>query len=44
MQTTKFKKNRTLTSSAKAEIIKKLDKCEKFINFAEEYVVGRDTI
>jgi Mor family transcriptional regulator len=32
------------TLSAKAEIIKKLDKGEKLINLAQEYGVGHTTI
>jgi hypothetical protein len=32
------------TLSAKAEVIKKFDKCEKLINLAKEYGVGRATL
>jgi Mor family transcriptional regulator len=38
------RKHTTLTLSVNAEIIKKLDKGEKFINLDKEYGVGRDTI
>jgi hypothetical protein len=37
-------KHKTLTLSAKAEIIKKLDKGEKLANLAKEYGVGRAAI
>jgi Mor family transcriptional regulator len=37
-------KHKHKTLSAKAEIIKKLDKGEKFINLAKEYGVGSATI
>jgi hypothetical protein len=37
-------KHKTLTLSAKAEIIKKLDKGGKLINLAKEYGVGRAMI
>jgi hypothetical protein len=36
-------KHKTLTLSAKAEIIKKLDKSEKHINLAKVYGVGHTT-
>jgi hypothetical protein len=37
-------KHKTLTLSARAEIIKKLDKREKLINLAKEYDVVRAMI
>jgi hypothetical protein len=44
MSSSDKRKHKTLTASAKAEIIKKLDEGEKLINLAKEYGVGRDTI
>jgi hypothetical protein len=37
-------KHRHKTSSARAEILEKLDKGEKLINLTEQYGVGRATI
>jgi hypothetical protein len=38
------RKHQTSTLSAKAEIIKKLDKGEQLINSAKEYSAGRATM
>jgi hypothetical protein len=44
MSSSEKHKHKTLTLSAKMEIIKKLDKDEKLINLAKQYGVGHATI
>jgi hypothetical protein len=44
MSSSDKRKHKTLTLSAKAEIITKLDKGDKLIDLSKEYGVGRATI